>query len=66
MKPWLDAFRIPTECREHQEARAIAGVNRIKTCVPTCEPVTTSGTNFPQFLVCPPGVSRPARETRRR
>ncbi len=62
MKPWFESFSIATECREHHEARAIAGENRINTCVPKCEPVTTSGTSFPQFLVCPSEASRPARE----
>jgi hypothetical protein len=66
MKPWLDAFSIATECFDHEQARAIAGENRINTCVPKCEPVTTSGTNFPQFLVCPPEASRPAHEERGR
>ncbi len=62
LKPWFDSYSIATECLDHQEARAIAGKNRINTCVPKCETVTTTGTNFPQFLVCPSEASRPAHE----
>lgn len=67
MKPWFDAFSLATECVDHRAARVLAGRNRIERCVPDCRPVTTNGTDFPQYLVCPSEAnSRPSREGRGR
>lgn len=66
MKPWFDAFSLATECIDHRTARLIAGQNRIERCVPDCRPVTTNGTDFPRYLVCPSEAGRPSREGRSR
>ncbi len=53
MKPWLDGFRITTECPAHRQARMMAGQHRIKECVPDCAKVTQNDPTIPQYYVCP-------------
>jgi|GEM_PF-3187733 hypothetical protein len=66
LQPWLDAFSIPTECPNHQQARQNAGQNRIRTCVPNCAQITAYGKDFPQYFLCPDNAGVPAIESRGR
>jgi hypothetical protein len=63
LQPWLDAFSIPTECPNHQQARRNAGQNRIRTCVPNCAQITAYGKDFPQYFLCPDDAGVPAIES---